>query len=364
MTRPLRAEIDLDALRHNYRVAAALAPESRSMAVIKADAYGHGALACAHALGSLAPAFAVASLEEAVALRESGIETPLLLLEGIFEKSELPAVEAFGLWQVVHSAWQVEALMAYTPKQALTVWLKLDSGMHRLGFTPDEFMAQWARLSRAPDRVTGLHLVTHFATADQCDATMFDRQQAVTAKVSHALGSPVCAANSPAALVKTQSHGAWNRPGIMLYGANPLEKTSSAAPLATLKPVMTLRSKLIAVQTLDAGEPVGYGGRFRTAAPTRIGVVAAGYGDGYDRHARDGTPVLVDGKRCRLAGRVSMDMLTVDISALPEAGVGSDVTLWGRGLPVEEVAAHCDTISYTLLTGVLPRVKRHYSETR
>ncbi|WP_110667702.1 alanine racemase [Salinicola halophilus] len=360
MGRPIRAEIDLDALRHNFGVAAGLAPHSQSMAVIKANAYGHGAVACASALAPLAPAFGIASIEEAVTLREAGIETPLLLLEGIFEPSELEWVDSLDLWQVVHSDWQIEALLAFTPRRALTVWLKLDSGMHRLGFSPQAFPERWQKLSRATDRVANLHLISHFASADQRDSALFDTQRAVIDTLSRALSAPICAANSPATLVKPASHGAWNRPGVMLYGVDPLQSPVTAVSLDALKPVMTLRSKLIAIQSVNGGETIGYGGRFRTPHATRIGVVAAGYGDGYDRHARDGTPVLVDGKRCRLAGRVSMDMLTVDLSEHPAARVGSDVTLWGHGLPVEEVAGHCDTIAYTLLTGVLPRVSRHY----
>ncbi|WP_110686899.1 alanine racemase [Salinicola aestuarinus] len=360
MARPLKAEIDLDALRHNFDIAAGLAPDSRSMAVIKADAYGHGALACARALTPKAPAFGVASIEEARALREAGIETPLLLLEGIFEARELEIVDSLDLWQVIHSDWQIEALFAYTPRRALTVWLKLDSGMHRLGFSPEAFPSRWRQLSRATDRVANLHLISHFASADHGDTQQFDAQQETVVRLGRALDAPLCVANSPATLVKPQSHGAWNRPGVMLYGVNPVDPSVAASPLESLRPVMTLRSKLIAIQAVDGGEPVGYGGRFCTGRATRIGVVAAGYGDGYDRHAPDGTPVLVDGRRCRLAGRVSMDMLTVDLSDHPDARVGSDVTLWGHGLPVDEVAKHCDTIAYTLLTGLLPRVPRHY----
>ncbi|MGM8849673.1 alanine racemase [Salinicola halophyticus] len=358
MARPLIADIDLNALRHNYAVARDLAPLSRCMAVIKANAYGHGAVACAKALEALAPAFAVASLEEAEALREAGVKRSIVLLEGIFEAGELPRVEALGLWQVVHSDWQLQAVLKHPAVDPLTVWLKLDSGMHRLGYDPETFVERWARL-RASPRVRDLHLISHFSSADRCDTSQFEQQQRVIESIGERLQAPRCVANSPATLVKPQTHAQWNRPGIMLYGSNPLE---SALPAGiALEPVMTLRSRLIAVRSLAGGEPVGYGARWRTSRPSRIGVVAAGYGDGYDRHARDGTPILVDGQRCPLVGRVSMDMLTVDISHLPEADVGSEVVLWGRGLSVDEVATHSDTIGYTLLTGVLPRVPRRYS---
>ncbi|WP_342593843.1 alanine racemase [Salinicola lusitanus] len=358
MARPLIADIDLGALCHNYAVARELAPHSQAMAVIKANAYGHGAVACAKALAAVAPAFAVASLEEAESLRDSGIVQPILLLEGIFDADELARVEALGLWQVVHSDWQLNAVLNYSPARPQTVWLKLDSGMHRLGFDPAAFLDRWAKLQAARDRVQNLHLISHFASADQDDPSQFERQRQTIESVSQQLAAPLCIANSPATLAKPSTHGQWNRPGIMLYGSNPLEGTLPGG--LTLRPVMTLRSRLIAVQTLPKGEPVGYGGRWCTSRPARIGVVAAGYGDGYDRHAADGTPVLVDGQRCPLVGRVSMDMLTVDISHLPDAGVGSEVVLWGRGLGVDEVARHCDTIGYTLLTGVLPRVPRRY----
>ncbi|MDN3557029.1 alanine racemase [Halomonas maura] len=363
MARPLRADIDLDALRHNYRLARDLAPRSQALAVLKADAYGHGLVRCARALEGLAPAFAVACLEEALALREGGIEAPIVLLEGIFAAEELALVEAQGLWMAVHSDWQVDALLAYRPARPIPVWVKVDSGMHRLGFPPERLAEVWARLAAAPERACELHLMSHFATADIEDSADFRRQSALLERLAAELGAPTCLANSPATLARPESHGAWNRPGVMLYGSDPLETPNAAS--RRLAPVMTLRSEVIAVRELPAGEPVGYGGRWRTPRPSRIGVVACGYGDGYDRHAADGTPVLVDGRRTGLAGKVSMDMLTVDLTDLPGADIGSEVVLWGRAgdgsvLSVDEVARHCATISYTLLSGVLPRVPRRY----
>ncbi len=365
MARPLYADIDLAALRHNYRLARDLAPASQTLAVIKADAYGHGAAACAHALDDLAPAFAVASLAEATLLREAGIAKPIVLLEGIFTRDELEQVDELGLWLVVHSEWQVAALLDYRPRRPIPTWLKVDSGMHRLGFDPARAEAIWARLQACPERVTALHLMSHFATADALDPDYFQHQLGTIEALAQRLDAPTCLANSPATLAWPQAHGAWNRPGVMLYGSNPLEGENDAA--RKLRPVMTLRSELIAVREIAADEPVGYGGRWRAPRPSRIGVVAAGYGDGYDRHAADGTPVLVDGQRARLAGKVSMDMLTVDITDLPEADIGSRVVLWGEDdsgerLSIDEVARHCDTISYTLLTGILPRVPRRYRQ--
>ncbi|WP_447956153.1 alanine racemase [Vreelandella sp. EE7] len=360
--RPLAAHIDLDALRHNYQLAAGCAPQSQSVAVIKANAYGHGALACARALASQVPAFAVACIEEAITLREGGIQGPIVLLEGFFSADELALVDTLGLWVSVHSDWQVEALLACTPKKPIPVWVKVDSGMHRLGFDPERVKQVWHRLSTAP-QVGALHLMSHFATADAGERGYFDRQMTTVKALAETLGASLCLANSPATLAHRAAHGAWNRPGVMLYGSNPLEVDNAIT--RALRPVMSLRSEIIALRSVEKGEPVGYGGRWLAPRRSRIAVVAAGYGDGYDRHAVDGTPVLVNGQRCPIAGRVSMDMLTVDVSDI-DAGIGSEVVLWGQSahgalLCVDEVARHCDTISYTLLTGVLPRVPRIYS---
>ncbi|MCE8022395.1 alanine racemase [Halomonas sp. MCCC 1A11036] len=368
MARPLIADIDLDALRHNYALARGLAGDSQALAVIKADAYGHGAVACARALESLPegerpPAFAVACLEEAEALRLGGIESPIVLLEGIFEAAELARVEALGLWMAVHSEWQLQALLEHRPARPIPVWVKVDSGMHRLGFAPEQVEAVWQRLAAAPEYATGLQLMSHFATADAADAGYFETQLERMRDLAQRLKAPLCLANSPATLAWPQSHGSWVRPGVMLYGSDPLERSSEVS--RRLQPVMTLRSEIIALRDLAEGEPVGYAGRWRAPRPSRIAVVACGYGDGYDRHAVDGTPVLVAGRRTAIAGKVSMDMLMVDVTDIPEAQIGSEVILWGRSrhgavLSVDEVARHCDTISYTLLTGVLPRVPRRY----
>ncbi|RCV91757.1 alanine racemase [Billgrantia montanilacus] len=368
MARPLVADIDLDALRHNYLLARELAPHSQALAVIKADAYGHGSVACAAALESLPddvrpPAFAVASIEEAEALRQGHIEAPIVLLEGIFEAAELARVEALGLWLAVHSEWQVNALLAHRPARPIPVWLKVDSGMHRLGFTPEETVGVWQRLAKSTECVTAVQLMSHFATADAVEPDYFRRQLACMRQLAERLDAPLCLANSPATLAWPESHGDWVRPGVMLYGSDPLEVASDAT--RRLKPVMTLRSKIIAMRDLKTGEAVGYAGRWRAPRPSRIAVVACGYGDGYDRHAVDGAPVLVGGQPATIAGKVSMDMLTVDVTDIPEAGIGSEVVLWGRAangkvLSVDAVARHCDTISYTLLTGVLPRVPRRY----
>ncbi|MBR9926196.1 MAG: alanine racemase [Gammaproteobacteria bacterium] len=360
--RPLVAHIDLDALRHNYQLASRCAPQSRSVAVIKADAYGHGALECARALEADVPAFAVACIEEAISLREGGIKKPIVLLEGIFTADELALVDQHSFWISVHSEWQVEALLAFSPRQPIPVWMKVDSGMHRLGFSIDEAPGVWQRLASAP-QVTALHLMSHFATADAREGSYFNRQMAALKTLAEAFDAPLCLANSPATLAWPIAHGDWNRPGIMLYGSDPLEDANDIT--RQLRPVMSLRSEIIALRELEEGESVGYGGRWCAPRRSKIAVVAAGYGDGYDRHAIDGTPVLVNGQRCAIAGKVSMDMLTVDVTDVPGAVIGSEVVLWGAAsdgavLSIDEVARYCDTISYTLLTGVLPRAPRRY----
>lgn len=363
MTRPLRAVIDLAALRHNYRQAAQCAPQAKLLAVLKANAYGHGAVACAHALADNAPAFGVACIEEALALRESGIRRPIALLEGLFDLEELLLIEREQLWPVLNQVWQVDAILNMRPQAPITVWLKLDSGMHRLGLSPEAFLVQWRRLAACP-HVTGVHLVTHFATADgdtEHEQHYYHRQRQCAEHVASRLRQeghvvPTCLANSPATLSGLAA-GQWHRPGVMLYGVDPRIKQS---PSHVLKPVMTLESRLIAIRDIAAGESVGYGGRYVAPHTMRIGVVACGYGDGYDRHAREGTPVLVDGELAQVVGRVSMDMLTVDLSQVPAPSLESRVVLWGDNLPIETVAAHCETISYTLMTGVAQRVPRIY----
>lgn len=362
MARPLRAEINLAALRHNYQLALGSSPDGTAVAVVKANAYGHGAVEVASALADLAPAFAVACIEEADELVAAGIRQPILLLEGFFTADELPRIVRHGYETVLHAAWQLEQLEAFLAEgqvaaAALNIWLKVDTGMHRLGFAPEETAAVYRRLQALP-AVGKITLTTHFARADELSSDATTMQLQKLQALQHELGCAVSVANSPAILGWPQAQQGWLRPGIMLYGASPLGAEHLQG--ARLQPVMSLKSALISVRELPAGEAVGYGARFVTQQPTRIGVVACGYGDGYPRHAREGTPVLVNGIRCRLAGRVSMDMLTVDLTGCPDAQVGDEVELWGTSLPVNEVAEHCDTISYTLLTCLLPRVPRRY----
>lgn len=355
--RPARALIDLQALRHNYQLAREVAG-ARALAVIKADAYGHGAVRCAQALQEQADGFAVACIEEALQLREAGIRGPILLLEGFFEVDELALIEQHDLWCVVHALWQVEAIERSAVRKPLTVWLKLDSGMHRVGLHPADYQAAYRRLL-ASGKVAKIVLMSHFARADELDCPRSSEQLAVFEQARQGLVAEVSLRNSPAVLGWPGIPSDWVRPGIMLYGATPFEQAQAVA--AQLQPVMTLESKIISVRELPAGEPVGYGARFVTERPARVGVVAMGYADGYPRHAPSGTPVAIDGQRSRLIGRVSMDMLCVDLSDLPQAGLGSRVELWGKQVLASDVAACADTIPYQLFCN-LRRVPRLYCE--
>ncbi|MFG0380233.1 alanine racemase [Pseudomonas sp. zbq_18] len=354
--RPARALIDLEALRHNYRLAREVSG-ARALAVVKADAYGHGAVRCAQALEAEADGFAVACIEEALELRYAGIRAPILLLEGFFEASELSLIDQHQLWCVVHAPWQVEAIEQARLSRPLRVWLKLDSGMHRVGLHPAEYRDAHARL-QASGKVEKIVLMSHFARADELDCPRSAEQLDIFQQARGELQAEVSLRNSPAILGWPSVPSDWVRPGIMLYGATPFEQPQEQA--ARLKPVMTLESKIISVRELPAGEPVGYGARFVAERPTRVGVVAMGYADGYPRHAATGTPVLVDGVRTRLIGRVSMDMLTVDLTDLPQAGLGSRVELWGREVLASDVAYGCGSIPYQLFCN-LKRVPRLYS---
>lgn len=355
--RPARALIDLQALRHNYQLARELSG-AHALAVIKADAYGHGAVRCAQALQDEADGFAVACIEEALQLREAGIRGPILLLEGFFEASELALIDQHDLWCVVHAQWQLEAIEQAELTQPLTLWLKLDSGMHRVGFHPADYQVAYRRLL-ASGKVAKIVLMSHFSRADELDSSRSDEQLAVFQQAREGLAAEVSLRNSPALLGWPSIPSDWVRPGIMLYGATPFEQAHDVA--SRLQPVMTLESRVISVRDLLAGEPVGYGARFTSERATRVGVVAMGYADGYPRHAPTGTPVLIDGLPSRIIGRVSMDMLTVDLSDLPGAGLGSRVEFWGRGVLASEVAVAAGTIPYQLFCNVR-RVPLIYSD--
>lgn len=359
MARPAVAEINLANIRANFQLAASMAPYGKTLAVVKANAYGHGALEVAECLARDAEVFAVASIEEAMTLRASGLRHPILLLEGFFEDSELEIISREGFWTAVHRQEQVDALRQLSLSNPVTVWLKVDTGMHRLGFSPEHAAGVYLELKRLP-QVSNVVVMTHLANADDCSTQGVLVEAQVSRLPASFLKSGVelSLANSAGILAHEVVRAHWQRPGIMLYGASPLAKANPFSE--QLRPVMTLKSKVIAVRWVGQRAGVGYGGRFVAERPTRIGTVAMGYADGYPRQAAEGTPVLIDGQRSKLVGRVSMDMLTVDLTDLPEAGVGSDVEFWGESLSANEVAAYCDTIAYHLFTGVTQRVPRKY----
>lgn len=354
MTRPIRATLDLSALRGNLAVARQHAGEARLWAVIKANAYGHGLMRAAEALDDLADGYALLDLDDAVALREAGYRQPILLLEGFFEADELPLFAEYGLTPVVHALEQIEMLTGAALPTRLPVYLKINTGMNRLGLSLESFHAALTALETLPS-VASVTLMTHFADADLERGIGW--QMARFVESAQGCRHPVSLANSAALLRFPEVRRGWARPGIMLYGSSPFPQDETAEQLG-LRPVMTLSSELIAVHDLQKGDRVGYGGVFSADEPMRIGIVACGYADGYPRHAPTGTPILVEGHRTRTVGRVSMDMIMVDLTGIPAAGIGSPVVLWGEGLPVERIAQAAGTIPYTLLCGVTARVKR------
>ncbi|WP_430460989.1 alanine racemase [Thalassolituus sp. LLYu03] len=354
MARAATVTIDLDAIVHNYRLAKSLAPDQQALAVIKADAYGHGAVTVARKLQSEVDAFAVACIEEAVELRVAGIRKPILLLEGFFTADELNYISEQNLWTAVHSDHQIDAIASSNVSKPIDVWIKIDTGMHRLGFAPDEFMAAYERLKALP-QVGNLVMMSHFSSADDLTSPVTQAQLEVFDALQAQCPIPMSIANSAGTLMHNRARRNWQRPGIMLYGSSPF--SDQPALDAQLKPAMTLTSEIIAIHDLQAGDAVGYSGTFVCDQPTRVGTVAMGYADGYPRQAKTGTPVIVNGQRTRIIGRVSMDMLTVDLTGL-DAGLGSKVELWGKHLLANEVAPWADTISYTLFTGITRRVHR------
>jgi len=347
-------------LRHNLGVVRRHAPQSRIWAVIKANAYGHGLARAAQALAA-ADGYGLLNPDEAVRLREAGITKPILLLQGIFQPADLAVADRYGLMLAVHDVEQILMLERARLTSPLTVWLKLNSGLNRLGFSGSGARAAYSRL-QAGGKVAAISLMTHFADADGPGGVA--AQLARFAEWTGGLQGEVTLANSAAILRYPESHADWVRPGIMLYGCSPFADVSAES--LGLQPVMTLASEIIAVQEIRPGDRVGYGGTFEARQAMRIGVVSCGYADGYPRHApglhERGTPVLVAGQRSRTVGRISMDMLCVDLSDLPQARVGSPVILWGEGLSADEVAASAGTVSYELLCALAARVPQQEIE--
>ncbi len=350
--RPLVARVDRAALTHNLMVARRHAGGAKLLAVIKANGYGHGLARTADALRA-ADGFAVLTLDEAAALRGQGYSHPIVLLEGYFHPDELPEIARLRLRPVIHREDQADLLCRARLDHRVDLFLKVDTGMHRLGLRPARLAAVADKL-RASPQVGGITLMTHFARADEPEVGVGE-QLARFRQAAAGLDLPVSLANSAALMAYPETAGDWARPGIMLYGASPFAGRTGEA--LGLLPAMSLESALIAVHQVARGEGIGYGATFVTPRDMRVGVAACGYADGYPRHAPTGTPVLVEGRLARILGRVSMDMLCVDLTDVPSAHVGSPVTLWGGGLPVERVAEAAGTIAYELLTALTARVR-------
>ena len=356
MARPNQARLNLAGLRHNLALVRQLAPHSRTMAVVKADAYGHGAPVVAQTLDPLVDAFAVACLEEAEAIRDAGIASPILLLEGVFEPSELATAAARDFWITIDSEQQLQWLENSRPALPLGCWLKLDTGMHRLGVTPDQAELYYRRLKACPNAREDIVLATHFACADDCENTLTRLQLEQFERACQNLRGERSAANSAGVLGWPASHYDWVRPGYMLYGNSPMATEHPNA--GALQPVMTLASAVISLRDVAAGETVGYGANWTAVRPSRIATVCIGYGDGYPRAAPNGTPVLVNGQRATIAGRVSMDMITLDVTDIPAVAIGDEVVLWGDGLPAAEIAGRAGTLGYELTTRMPARTPR------
>jgi alanine racemase len=348
----IRAVIDTAALRSNLQTLKRLAPRARVAAVIKANAYGHGLVPTARALAE-ADCFAVARIEEAIALREAGIAQPILLLEGVMTREALAEAAQYDFDLMVHDALQIELLESFSAAHRFVVWLKIDTGMNRLGFQAAEFPRALARLRALPVAAREIRLVAHLASADDRGDPATGQQLERFKALTQDLALPTSIANSAGILAWPATRGDWLRPGLALYGVSPFANESAAG--LGLVPVMSFETTVIATRRVARGESVGYGGTWRAERATTVAILAGGYGDGLPRSLRNGTPVLVNKERATLAGRVSMDMLAVDVADRADVHVGTPCVLWGPGLPVEEIAACAGTISYELLCGVSSR---------
>lgn len=355
--RATRATVSLSAIRNNLELASNLSPGSRNMAVIKSNAYGHGAVAVARALENKADALAVAYLEEAVQLRDAGIRAPILVLQGAGRARDFGEAFDQDLWLMVHSHDQLGWALEFPDLHALTLWLKIDTGMHRLGIPLEQ-------ASEAIESLTGsqlrqpIVLCTHLACADDRENSFTSEQVASVTSLTNRGSFLVSIANSAGIMFWPETHAAWNRPGYMLYGNNPAGFSEEAVP--ELQVAMTVSSALIAIRPIAAGECVGYGQSWKAEVPSLIGTIPVGYGDGYPRHAGSGTPVLVNGQRVPLVGRVSMDSICVDLTGLADVQVGDPVELWGSNLSVDEVALSAGTIGYEILAGLSGRIPLYY----
>lgn len=357
MFNPTNAHIDLGALGRNLAKIKATVPESKILAMVKCNAYGHGAIEVAKKIESEVGIFGVMFLKEALQLSEAGIKKPIVILTGFFDSEELKIINDSGFDSVIHSFEQIATLEKSQLSRPLAVWFKIDTGMHRLGFQTTQVMEAYQRLIAHPMVQKPLRLMTHFSDADDAVSNKTSEQIARFEMLIAGLDGELCVANSAAILDWPKTRLSWVRPGILLYGASPFSDRTGLD--LGLEPVMTLSSRIISVHELGAGETIGYGSIFQCPEKMRIGMIATGYGDGYPRNTQ-GAPVLVDGVRTKLLGRVAMDMMGVDLGPIPTAQVGSQVILWGKGLAVEEITKYSGEISYELFCRLTSRVKYNF----
>jgi alanine racemase len=358
MARPAKALIDLDALRYNLRLASDLSPDSKVMAVIKADAYGHGALGISKALCDEVSAFGVASIEEAIELREGGIKTPIHLLEGTFSDDEIITASENSFSVSCVNQRQKIAILKADITSPIDVWIFVDTGMHRLGIALEELKSTYEELNSSSNVTDNIVVATHFSCADDLENDFTSIQFSRMTKAMDDISVVKSFCNSAGLIGWPQTRSDWNRLGIILYGGSPLPLPKFETK--KLKQVMTLKSEIIALRTIKAGDSVGYAATWIASRETIIATVAIGYGDGYPLNATNGTPVLIRGERCPLAGRVSMDMITVDVTDLSSVELGDEVILWGADLSADEIANYSGTISYELFTRMPARTKRIY----
>jgi alanine racemase len=359
MARPSHMVVDLAALISNYQWACKLSPKAQTMAIVKANAYGHGAVACATALQAYAPAFGVACIEEALALRAAGIYKPILLLEGPFTADEVSVAAEHDFWLMVEDPIQVHAVVTAHVTKPLKVWIKIDTGMHRLGLSPQRVQGYYQQLVASPNVCDKIVFATHFASADETNNHFTLVQVQLFMDTVKRFNQPISLANSAAIMAWPQAHGDWNRAGFMLYGNSPLDVNHPSSE--GLQPVMQVNSAIMSLRSIAAGECVGYAQQWCAQRPSVIATVAIGYGDGYPRNADTGTPVLVNGKRAQVVGRVSMDMITIDVTDHGAVKIGDSVCLWGKDLNINEVAGHAGTIGYELMTRTTQRLPISYS---
>lgn len=351
MSRPIVATINQQALRHNLAIVRRAVPHSRVWSVVKANAYGHGIARIWQSLAET-DGFALLNLEEAILLRDQGWKKPILLLEGFFHEQDLPLIDRYRLTTSVHSNWQIKALANAQLSAPIDLYVKVNSGMNRLGFRPEQINGVWQKL-RALKNVGDMTLMAHFADAENPEGIIEPMQR--IERAAEGLSAPRSLSNSACTLWHPEAHYDWVRPGIVLYGASPSGDWQDIAS-SGLQPVMSLTSEIIGVQQLNPGDGVGYGYRYHAQQAQRIGVVACGYADGYPRHAPSGTPVWVDGVVTQIVGAVSMDMITVDLTPCPQAGIGSKVELWGDQVKIDQVAKAAGTVGYELMCALAPRV--------